>query len=83
MIGVIIAAGIGVDLWDAQQSRKLGTPPEELRTDEADAQWFRQENERLKTENTLLNMRNDALRKQLEELNQSPAGVPRIGSGQR
>ena len=35
MIGIIIAAGIGVDWWDAHQSRKLGTPVEAMLADEA------------------------------------------------
>ena len=78
MIGVIIAAGIGVDLWDAHQSQKLGKPPEEIGTDEAGTKRLTEENERLKTENALLNMRNDALRKQLEDLNQEAAEVPKV-----
>ena len=72
MIGVIIAAGIGVDMWDAHQSRSLTRPVELLGTDDAALKGLVEEIERLKTVNVLLNMQNDALRKQIEELNQRP-----------
>ena len=78
MIGVIIAAGIGVDLWDAHQSRKLGKPVEIVQTDEAGIRRLVEENERLKTDVALLNMQNDALRKQVEELNQKSVDMPKV-----
>ena len=78
MIGVIIAAGIGVDWWDAHQSRKLGVPVEAVPVDEAGMKKLSGENERLKTENALLNIQNDTLRRQVEELNRKPAELPKV-----
>lgn len=78
MIGVIIAAGIGVDLWDARQSRKPVKTAEIIQADEEGKKRLVEENERLKTENALLNMRNDALRKQVEELTQKPLDPPQV-----
>lgn len=72
MIGVIIAAGIGVDMWDAHQSRSLARPVELSGMDDAALKGLVEEVERLKTVNVLLNMQNDALRKQIEELNKKP-----------
>ena len=73
MIGVIIAAGITVDWWDARQSRLLPRTPDTVATDDAVLQRLSDENERLKTENALLNIQNDALRKKAEELARKPA----------
>ena len=78
MIGVIIAAGIGVDLWDARQSRKLAKPVEAVQTDEAGMKRLLEENDRLKTEIALLNIQTDALRKEIEVLNQKPVEVPKV-----
>ena len=78
MIGVIIAAGIGVDWWDAHQSRSLPAPPEAVATEDVAMKRLVDENERLKTDNALLNMQNDSLRKQIEELNQKPAEPPKL-----
>lgn len=72
MISVIIAAGVGVDWWDAHQSRKAGKPAEVVVTDQSGMKMLMEENERLKTENALLNIKNDGLRKQLEQLAQKP-----------
>ena len=77
MIGVIIAAGIGVDWWDANHARPLPKPAEVLQADDGAMKRLVDENERLKTDNALLNMQNDALRKQIEELNQKPADAPK------
>ena len=78
MIGVIITAGVGVDWWDAHQSRKLGKPVEIVEMDAAGMKRLVEENERLKTENALLNIQNDALRKQVEELSQKPIDLPTV-----
>ena len=78
MIGVIIAAGIGVDWWDAHQSRLLPMPPDAVATEDVSMKRLVDENERLKTDNALLNMQNDSLRKQIEELNQKPAESPKM-----
>ena len=78
MIGVIITAGVGVDWWDAHQSRKLGKPVETVQTDDAGMKRLTEENERLKTDNALLNIQNDALRKQVEELTQKPVEPPKV-----
>ena len=86
MIGVIIAAGIAVDMWDAHQSRSLSkSPVEGLATDDAALKGLVEEVERLKTVNVLLNMQNDALRKQIEELNQKPveSGKPHVVKGDK
>ena len=77
MIGVIITAGVGVDWWDAQQSRKLGKPVEVVETDDGGMKRLTEENERLKTEKALLNIQNDDLRKQVEELGQKQIAVPK------
>ena len=77
MIGVIIAAGFGVDWWDAHHARPLPKPGEVLQGDDGAMKRLADENERLKTENALLNMQNDALRKQIEESNPKPADVPK------
>ena len=78
MIGIIIAAGIGVDWWDAHQSRKLGTPVEAMQADEAGMKMLVEENARLKTDNALLNIQNDTLRKQIEEANKNSVEVPKV-----
>lgn len=78
MIGVIILAGITVDWWDAHQIKPLPKPAETLTQSDVIVQRLVEENERLKTENALLNMKNDALRKQVDELGQRPAdAVPK------
>ena len=73
MIGVIIVAGIAVDWWDAHQTKPLSKPAEVLAPNDVMVQRLVEENERLKTDNALLNMKNDALRKQIDELGQRPA----------
>ena len=78
MISVIIAAGIGVDWWDAHQSRKLGKTVETVQTDESGMKRLVDENERLKTDVALLNMQLDSLRKQIEELSQRPVESPKV-----
>ena len=85
MIGVIIAAGIAVDMWDAHQSRLISKPLEGLVTEDAALKGLVEEVERLKTVNVLLNMQNDALRKQIEELNQKPveSGKPHVVKGDK
>lgn len=71
-------AGIGVDWWDAHNARALPRPGEVLRADDEAVKRLVEENERLKTDKALLNMQNDALRKQIEELSRKPAEFPRI-----
>lgn len=85
MIGVIIAAGIAVDMWDAHQSRLISKPLEGLVTEDAALKGLVEEVERLKSANVLLNMQNDALRKQIEELNQKPveSGKPHVVKGDK
>ena len=78
MIGVIIAAGIGVDWWDANHAHPLPKPGEVLQADDEAMRRLVDENERLKTDNALLNMQNDALRKQIDEMNQKPPDVTKI-----
>ena len=78
MIAVIIAAGVSVDWWDAYQSRKLGKTVEAVQTDEVGMKKLMEENERLKTDNALLNIKNDALRKQIEELSEKPEPLPNV-----
>jgi hypothetical protein len=77
MIAVIIAAGIAVDLWDARQSHLAPKPVLETATDDPAVKRLVEENERLKTDNALLNMQNDALRKQIEEFSRKPAASPK------
>ncbi len=77
MIAVIIAAGVGVDWWDAHQSKLSAKPVEVLKLGDEPMRRLVEENEHLKTENALLNMQNDALRKQVDELNQKSAEAPR------
>ena len=77
MIGVIIMAGIAVDWWDARQSHLTPKPAFETVADDAAVKRLVEENERLKTDNALLNMQNDALRKQIEEFGRKPAAVPK------
>ena len=78
MIGVIIAAGIGVDWWDANHARPLPKPGEVLQADDEVVKRLVDENERLKTDNALLNMQNDVLRKQIEEINRKLPDVTKI-----
>ena len=78
MIGVIITAGVSVDWWDAHQSRKLGKPVETVETDDVGMKRLAEDNERLKTDNALLNIQNDALRKQVEELSQKQIDLPKV-----
>jgi hypothetical protein len=76
MIVIVIAAGIGVDLWDAHQMNNLaktggiispggGVP---LSAD----QRLVEENMRLKTENAMLLMEIEALKKRSVELKSGP-----------
>ena len=72
MICVIIVAGVAVDWWDARQSHLAPKPAVVVVSEDATVKRLVDENERLKTDNALLNMQNDSLRKQLDELNQKP-----------
>ena len=78
MIGVIITAGVSVDWWDAHQSRKLGKPVETVETDDVGMKRLTEENERLKTDNALLNIQNDDLRKQVEALGPKQLELPKV-----
>ena len=78
MIGVIITAGVSVDWWDAHQSRKLGKPVETVETDDVGMKRLTEENERLKTDNALLNLQNDDLRKQVEASGQKQIELPKV-----
>ena len=78
MIVVIVAAGIGVDWWDAHRGGPL---PERAEAVEGEtAKRLADENERLKTDNALLNLKIDELHKQLEELRLKPADAPKTAA---
>ena len=77
MIGVIIIAGVAVDLWDARQSHLVPKSPAEAVHDDT-VKRLMDEVATLKTDISLLRMQNDellrkqndSLRNQIEELNQ-------------
>ena len=77
MIGVIIAAGVGVDWWDATHGRPLPKPAEVTQAEDEGVKRLGEEIERLKTDNALLNIQNDALQKQIDEMNQKPPDAPK------
>ena len=80
MIVVIVAAGIGVDWWDAHRGVPL---PERVGATEVDGEAVKRiadENARLKTDNALLNLKIDELHKQIEELRQKPPEAPKTAA---
>ncbi len=80
MIVVIVAAGIGVDWWDAHRGVPL---PERAGATEVDGETVKRledENERLKTDNALLNLKIDELHKQIEDLKQKREEVPKTAA---
>jgi hypothetical protein len=77
MIIVIVAAGIGVDWWDAHHGRPLPNPGELSKAEDETLRRLLDDIERLKTDNALLNLQNDALRKQIDELKQTHADAPK------
>ena len=68
MIAVIVAVGISVDLWDAHQLRKAenGSAPNDPAAEASVERRLTEEINLLKSENQLLNMRIDELKKQLQ-----------------
>ena len=80
MIIVIVAAGIGVDWWDAKHGRPLPVPGEVVSADGEAMKRLTEEVERLRTDNALLNMQNDALRKQIEEFRQPTVDLPKTAA---
>ena len=76
MIVVIVAAGVGVDWWDAHRGGPLPKPAGAVQGDDEIVKRLVEENERLKTENALLSLKNDDLNKQIEELKPKTAAEP-------
>ena len=81
MIVVIVSAGIGVDWWDAHHGGPLPNPGELMPAGDEAVKRLTDENERLKTENALLSLKNDELHKQIEELKQKPVEAPKTAAG--
>ena len=80
MIVVIVSAGIGVDWWDAHQGRPLPQPADVLRAGDEAVKRLTEENERLKTDNALLSLKNDELHKQIDEQKQKPVDAPKTAA---
>ena len=80
MIAVIVAAGIGVDWWDAKHGKALPVPGAVVSADGEAMKRLTEEVERLRTDIALLNMQNDALRKQIDEFKQPPADLPKTAA---
>ena len=80
MIVVIVAAGVGVDWWDAHRGGQIPNPAVALEADGETARRLAAENERLKTENALLTLKNDELTKQIEDPKPKPAEAPKTAA---
>ena len=80
MIVVIVAAGIGVDWWDAKHGRALPVPGKVESADGEAMKRLTEEVERLRTDNALLNMQNDALRKQVDEFKPPTVDLPKTAA---